>query len=37
MFIVFISYMGGDEVFEFWRGGINIIYKFGGFLKNVGW
>lgn len=32
-----ISYMGGDEVPESWRGGINITYKFGGPLKNAGW
>lgn len=37
MFIAFTSYMGGDEVPESWRGGINITYKFGGPLKNAGW
>lgn len=37
MFIAFTSYMGGVEVPESWRGGINITYKFGGPLKNAGW
>jgi hypothetical protein len=34
---IFHRYMGGAEVPDSWRGALNITYRYGGQLKNLGW